>query len=273
MKERITITIDNDLLREIDNQVDGTIIKNRSHAIELTLAKTLKQKSLTQAVLLAGGNYSIIQDGKKTPTTMVNIRGKPIIEHNILTLKRQGVTDFILAVSYKADEIKKYLGDGSNFGVSIRYIKDGDQPLGTSGVLREAAKYLTGTFIVSNGDDLKDIDIKEMYNYHRKQGTLATIAVTTVSNPSNYGVVVLNGNRVYSFIEKPKVNIPTNLINAGLYIFEPDVIQVAPNGFGRLEEDVFPKLASQENLAGYVFYGKWVDVRDEEGLKQAMKVW
>jgi mannose-1-phosphate guanylyltransferase len=272
MKERITITIEEDMLTAIDAQVDGTVIKNRSHAIELNLSKALQRKQITQAVILAGGPYELTIDRKQIPTTMLEVNGRTILEHNILMLKKQGIKKFIIAVGHKRDIIKKYLGDGSKLGIDIQYIEE-EVPLGTAGALKEAAKYITGTFLVCNGDELKNIDIKEMYEYHRKQGTLATIAVTTTMNPKDYGVVILNGNRVYSFVEKPKDNIPTNLINAGLYIFEPEVINEAPEGFGRLEEDVFPKLANREECSGYVFYGEWQDVRSEEALAHAIKTW
>lgn len=272
MKERITITIDEDMLSSIDSQVDGTIIKNRSHAIELNLSKALQRKNISQAVILAGGPYELKIDRKDIPTTMLEVNGKTILEHNILMLKKQGIKKFIIAVGHKKEILKNYLQDGKKLGVEITYIEE-DVPLGTAGALKEAAQYINGTFLVCNGDELKNIDIKEMYDYHRKQGTLATIAVTTTMNPKDYGVVILNGNRVYSFVEKPKENIPTNLINAGLYIFEPEVINEAPEGYGRLEEDVFPKLANKEECAGYVFYGEWQDVRSEEALAQAIKNW
>lgn len=272
MKERITITIDETMLNLIDSQVDGTIIKNRSHAIELNLSKALQRKEITQAVILAGGKYSLTVDRKEIPTIMLEINGKPIIEHNIIMLKKQGIKEFIIAIGYKKELVKEYLGDGSNLGVEIKYIEE-DVPLGTSGALKEASKYISGTFIVCNADELKKIDIKEMFSFHRKQGTLATIALTTTMDPENYGVVILNGNKVYSFVEKPKNNIPTNLINAGLYIFEPEVINEAPTGYGRLEEDVFPKLANKEECSGYVFYGEWQDVRTKEHLENAMKTW
>ena len=118
----------------------------------------------------------------------------------------------------------------------------------------------------------KDLKTDSAYNY------IPVIVYTALyqasfPNPKDYGVVVLNGNHVYSFIEKPTGSIPTNLINAGLYIFEPDVIGITPQGFGRLEQDVFPKLAQKEELAGYVFYGAWQDVRSSEGLEQATKAW
>jgi len=272
MKERVTITIEQNLLKEIDEQIDGTVIKNRSHAIELALTKCSQHKTLNQAIILAGGEYTIKQDGKKIPTLLADIQGKPVLEHNLLALKRQGITRFYFAVGYKKELVEEYFGTGDQWGVHIKYLEE-KEALGTSGVLHTAAKYLNGPFIMCNGDDLKDIDIKEMFEFHKKQGAMATIAVTTVSDPENYGVVVLNGNSVFSFIEKPKQNIPTNLINAGLYIFEPDVIKEAPQGFGRLEQDVFPKLVQKEKLAGYIFYGKWFNVRTEKGLKEAIKLW
>ncbi len=272
MKERITITIDENMLKLLDDQVDGIAIKNRSHAIELNLAKSLQKKAIAQAVIFAGGKYNITQDRHEIPTVMVKIKGKPILEHNILMLKKQGVTDIILALSHQKEMIKEYFGNGDKLGVKINYVED-ENPQGTAGALRSAASHITGTFIACNGDEMKTIDIRDMFAFHRKQGTLATLAVTTRSNPKDYGVVVLNGNNVYSFIEKPTGSIPTNLINAGLYILEPEVISMTPQGFGRLEQDVFPKLAKKEELSGYVFYGAWQDVRSTEGLEQATKNW
>jgi len=272
MKERITITIDERMLKLLDEQVDGVTVKNRSHAIELNLAKALQRKSITQAVIFAGGKYDVTQDRQEIPTVLAKIKGKSILEHNINMLKRQGVTDIILSISHRKEAIQNYFGNGEAFGVHITYVED-ENPQGTAGVLRNVAPLITGTFIACNGDELKTIDIKDMLAFHRKQGTMATLAVTTTSNPKEYGVVVLNGNHVYSFIEKPTGKIPTNLINAGLYIFEPEVISMVPQGFGRLEQDVFPKLAQKEELSGYVFYGAWQDVKTTAGLEEATAYW
>lgn len=272
MKERITITIEESLLKTLDKRVDGVTIKNRSHAIELILSKSIKGNNITTALVLAGGPYEIEQNGETTPTLMVKINNKPILEHNILMLKKQGITNILLIVGHKKELIKEYFNNGEAQGVEITYIEE-DKPHGTAGVLKLASEYITEPFVVVNGDELKKIDVREMYDFHRKQGTLATMALTTSSDPQHYGVVVLNGNRVYSFIEKPKGRIPSNLINAGLYIFEPEVLNEAPQGYGRLEEDVFPKLAQKEELAGYVFYGEWQDVRDTTSLQRALKEW
>ncbi len=272
MKERITITINDDLLRAIDSQVDGTTIKNRSHAIELALSKTILNKRLTQAVILAGGTYEVKQDGKTIPTLLAKVNGTTIIEHNIRLLKKHGITDIIISLYHRKDDIKKLLGDGTSYGVRITYLEE-DQPLGTAGALLRASEYIRGPFVVTNGDSLKDIDIREVFDFHKHQGTLATIALSTANDPSKYGVIVLNGTRVHSFIEKPQSNIPSNLINAGLYIFDPEVFKEFPADFGKLETDVFPKLAQKDSFAGFVSYGKCNFIRSKEELDKAIHDW
>lgn len=272
MKERVTITINQQMLAAVDAQIDGTVVKNRSHAIELNLSKVLLKKELTQAVLLAGGTCTIPINGDEIPTTMARVDGKPILEHNLLLLKEQGITDFMITVGSFANQIKSHFGDGSRLGVSIKYLVE-DIPLGTAGAIKKASSLISGTFLVCNGDELKSIDIKEMFSFHRKQATAATIAITTAMHPQEYGVVILNGNLVHSFIEKPKESIPTNLINAGLYIFEPTVFDLIPEGFSKLEVDVFPKIAKDDNCSGYVFYGSWQDICDEASLDEAKRSW
>jgi NDP-sugar pyrophosphorylase family protein len=270
MKERITITIDQQILNELDAQIDGTIVKNRSHAVELSLAKSLQKKGIKQAVILAGGNLTVEQEGKDLPPFLVKINNRTIIEHNILMLRRQGIKDFIVTVGEYKDEIIKLFSEGNKLGINIIYVEE-KEPLGTAGILRKAAQHLSGTFIVCNSHELKEIDVKEMLDFHRKQRCPATIAITTTPTPKEYGVVVLNGNQIYSFIEKPQGSSPTNLISAGFYIFEPEVIKMAPEGYGRLELDIFPKLAANKDLAGFIFYGKWQDVRSPETLAKALK--
>jgi len=270
-KERITITIDQDLLNELDNQVDGLTIKNRSHAIELNLEKIIKRKKIHQAIILAGGRHEVTVDGKTIPSVMATVNSKPVLEHNIRSLKKQGISEFIIAVRKNKELIKNYFEDGKSLGVKVSYVED-DNPLGTAGVIRKSAEHLTGTFIVTNGNIIKDINIQQMFDFHKKQGAVATIAVTTRPNPQNYGVVIMNGNKVFSFLEKPEKS-PTNIINGGLYILELDSIKHTPEGFGMLEQDVFPKLARNEDLAGYLFYSDWQDVRSQESLELARTLW
>ncbi len=113
-----------------------------------------------------------------------------------------------------------------------------------------------------------------MFAYHKANKGCATIALTTRKDPSMYGVAVMNGNKVISFVEKPpKDNAPSNLINAGLYILDPVVIDYIPEGYARIETDVFPKLASEEELCGYPFGGQWFDARTPEKHKIAEDKW
>ena len=144
--------------------------------------------------------------------------------------------------------------------------------MGTAGPLKLAKKYLKDSFIVSNGDELKNINIPRMFRLHKRKNALATIALTTVDDPSNYGVARLDGSRIVEFVEKPS-NPPSNLINAGFYILEPEVIDMIPNGFSMLEKDVFPKLAKMGRLRGFPFAGQWFDIGNIERYRIAEKKW
>ena len=137
-----------------------------------------------------------------------------------------------------------------------------------------AKKYLKDSFIVSNGDELKNINIPRMFRLHKRKNALATIALTTVEDPSHYGVARLDGSRIVEFVEKPpKDKSPSNLINAGFYILEPEVIGMIPNGFAMLEKDVFPKLAKMGRLRGFPFSGQWFDIGSMERWELAKRKW
>ena len=121
---------------------------------------------------------------------------------------------------------------------------------------------------------MKNVNIEEMYKVHKENNALATIALTTVHDPSAYGVARLSGSKILEFVEKPlKENAPSNLINAGFYIIEPEVVDMIPNGFSMLEKDVFPKLAKQGRLFGYPFSGQWFDTGNIERYEKALKEW
>ena len=113
-----------------------------------------------------------------------------------------------------------------------------------------------------------------MFRLHKRKNALATLALTTVDDPSHYGVARLDGSRIVEFIEKPKKeDAPSNLINAGFYIMEPEAIDMIPNGFSMLEKDVFPKLAKAGRLRGFPFAGQWFDIGNIERYKIAEKNW
>jgi len=274
VKERVTLTIDRDILRIVDDRIDGTHVKNRSHAVELLLRQSLKAGAPTTAVILAGGKGTRLKPlTDKVPKSLVELGGKPILQHNIELCKRYGITNIVLSVGYMADQIREFCGDGSKFGVSITYIEE-KEPLGTAGALKLLKGKLTETFILMNGDELKDINLDKMHQAHMESNAKATIALTTVEDPSSYGVALMDGQRIVRFVEKPKKeDAPSKLISAGLYILEPEVIALVPDGFAMIEFDVFPKLAKDGKLYGYPFSGQWFDTGTMERFQRAAKEW
>lgn len=275
MKERITITLDTGLLNQVDKRVDGTEIKNRSQEIEQILQEALGTKIPKKAVLLAGGKGTRLRPlTNKIPKALIDIHGKTLTEHLFDLLNKYSIRDVILSVGYLKEKIKDYFQDGSKFGVNITYIEE-DKPLGTAGPLRLAKKELDESFVCSNGDELKKINIPRMFRLHKRKNALATIALTTVDDPTQYGVARLSGSRILEFVEKPKKeDAPSNLINSGFYIIEPEVIEMIPeNKFCMLEKDVFPQLAKEGRLRGFPFSGQWFDTGNMERLERARKLW
>jgi len=274
MKERITITLDSELIQQIDKRIDGDIIKNRSRQIELLLTKSLGTDMPSKAVILVGGKGTRLRPlTLNTPKCMIEIQGKTVTEHLFDLLKKYGIRDVIMSIGYLKEKVKEYYGDGSKFGVNITYVEE-NEPLGTAGPLRLAKDYLKDSFIVTNGDELKTINIPRMFRLHKRKDALATIALTTVTDPTQYGVARVSGSRILEFVEKPKAEeAPSNLINSGFYIMEPEAIEMIPNGFSMLEKDVFPKLAKEGRLRGFLSEGQWFDIGTLERYKIAKKKW
>ena len=274
MKERITITLDSETIKLIDTKIDKKKVKNRSHAIEVLLHRVLGNNHPKKAVLLLGGKGTRFRPiTYEMPKALLPIQGKTVPEHLIDLFKKYGITDLIFSIGYKADQIMKYYGDGSKFGVKITYVKE-DEPKGSAGAIKLARNYLNETFIVTNGDELKDIDLERMFLFHKKNNAQITAALTTVRNPSAYGVAKLEGNKILEFVEKPnKEDAPSKLINSGLSIWEPEVIDLIPDDFSMYEKDLFPKLASKQKLYGYIFSGQWFDTGTPERYELAIKEW
>ena len=274
MKERVTLTIESDILKKVDRIVDGINVRNRSHAIELILSKYFNFKELKTALILCGGKGTRLRPiTYEIPKPLVPVHGKPIIEHIFDLLKKYGITNIILSVGYMKEKILKEVDNWSRLGLNITWVAE-SKPMGTGGAIKLAKDKLPKTFIVSNGDELKNLNIVEMYEVHKKNKALATIALTTVDDPSAYGVARLDGNRIIEFVEKPKKGeAPSNLINAGFYILEHEVLDMIPGGFCSLEKEIFPKLAEQGRLFGFPFSGQWFDTGNLERYERALKNW
>ena len=272
MLRRITITIKKDLLDKIDKTVDKKNIRNRSHAIENLILNSLSKTDLHTAFILAGGRGVKLRPiTYEIPKPMIPIHGRPILEHQIRMLKKYDIENIIISVNYMRDKIIEYFGNGSKFGVKITYIEE-EKPMGTAGAIKLASNLINRTFAVLHVDALMKPDIKEVYELHKKEGTIATILLDTMRSPESVGVVAMKGNRVSSFEEKPK-NVLTNLVNSGFYIFEPKIFKFIPKRPCSIERDIFPKLVKRNQISGFVHNGPVYDVGTPKVYEKAIKEW
>jgi NDP-sugar pyrophosphorylase family protein len=223
--------------------------------------------------ILAGGLGTRLRPlTYEIPKTMIPIKGKPVLQYNIELLKRYGIKEIVLGIGYMGEKIKEYFGDGKKFGVKIHYSEE-KEPLGTAGALKLAGRFFKSTFVMCNGDELKNINIKRMVEFHKKHKPLATISLTKIDNPSEWGVVRMEDKKIVEFVEKPKNNPPSHFINSGLYIMEPEVINMIPNGNVSIEKNIFPILAKKGELFGYFSRGQWFPTDTKERLDKAVKYW
>jgi mannose-1-phosphate guanylyltransferase len=178
-------------------------------------------------------------------------------------LRAHGIDDVILAMGYLPDPIRDHFGDGSSFNVRMTYIIE-DSPLGTAGAVKNVAEHIDGTFFVFNGDTFTDIDLTSMLELHRNQKAKVTIALTPVEDPTVYGVVETDDrDRVQHFVEKPSRDaVTTNMVNAGAYVLEPEVLDLIPQGeHFMFEHGVFPELLNRgDAIYGYKSDDYWIDI-------------
>jgi NDP-sugar pyrophosphorylase family protein len=274
-KKKVSMTLDSDTIRKVNSMVDGIKLRNLSQAVESLLMKALIDKMPPRAFILAGGKGTRLRPiTYEIPKPLVPLQGKPILEHVIDLLRLYDVRDIVLSIGYLGEKIKDYFRDEKRLGVKMTFVEE-QVELGTGGPLRLAKQLLKDTFVMVNGDNLINIDLRKMYQAHCENRATATIALTTVDDPSTYGVVVLEGNKIIKFIEKPgKEQAPSKLINSGLYILEPSVVDLVPDGgYSSIEKDVFPRIAQKGELYGYLFSGQWFDTGTPERYEKALKEW
>jgi len=229
----------------------------------------VKEGFILKAVILAGGKGTRLRPlTYQNPKPMLPLVNRPFIYSFVSWLKFYGLKDIILSTCYLPEVFLKCFGDGSGIGVKLTYVTE-SAPLGTCGAVKNVEKYLdNGSFMVFNGDVLTSLNLKDMISFHRQKKADITISLVPVEDPTSYGLVpVDNESRVKEFLEKPNwEEITTNLINAGIYIIEPDVMKLVPSGENySFERGLFPKALSK----GYKIYGfesdsYWLDVGTPE---------
>lgn len=273
-RERLTITLKKSLLTKVDGFIDGVRIRNRSHAIEYLITKSISP-TVSQAVVLAGGKgLNMRPFTYEMPKGLFPVGGRPILEHIVELLSRYQVRDLIFSIGHLGEKIKEHFGDGKKFGVKITYVSEPSE-MGTGGALTLTRKLITSdTFLVIHGDTLIDIDISDMVAFHREQESLVTIALTSVVDPSAFGEVVMRGSQILRFIEKPKKGKQrSQLINSGLYIVSKDIFDHIPSKGPSHLEELFARLAASRHLCGYLFEGRWADIGTPVSYERAIKLW
>lgn len=226
-----------------------------------------------KAVIMAGGFGTRIHPLTiDMPKPMIPLVNRPIMEHIVNLLKRHGITDLVLLLFHQPEEIKKYFGDGSEFGVHITYVTPLED-FGTAGAVKAAARHLDERFMIISGDLLTDFDLSKIISFHEEMHAKATITLTSVTDPLQFGVVITDRKfRITKFLEKPGWGeVFSDTINTGIYILEPEVLELIPDGENRdWSKDVFPKmLENEEALYGCNMQGYWADIGNPEAYLQA----
>jgi mannose-1-phosphate guanylyltransferase len=221
-----------------------------------------------KAVILVGG-----QGTRLRPLTlnigkaMVPVVNKPFLEHMLYYLRGYAVDDIVLALHYRPSQVEDHFGAGGRLGIRLSYVVE-EHLLGTAGAVKNSEQYLGETFFVLNGDVFTDLDLGAMMAFHGEKKAQGTIALTPVADPTIYGVVETDEQgRIRRFVEKPGRNqVTSNLINAGIYILEPEVLKHIPaQTHFTFEYELFPMLLEMgQPLYGYVTGDYWIDIGNPE---------
>ncbi len=221
-----------------------------------------------QALILAGGRGTRLRPlTVYTPKPIVPLVNRPFLLYQIEVLRKAGITDITLSLSYQPDKIEHLLGNGAEFGVNLRYITE-PSPMGTGGAYKFGSSAIRETTVIFNGDILTEIDIGKLIEFHQAKSAAATITLVPVDDPTRYGLITIDEeSKVLSFIEKPQpdelAELKINTINAGIYILEPTILDIiAKDANKSFEYDVFPDILNRGlPFFGYEMKGEyWRDI-------------
>ncbi len=229
-----------------------------------------------KAVIMAGGQGTRLRPlTSDQPKPMIRIVNVPCMEHIVRLLERHGFTDIVVTLQFMPEEIQDYFGDGSDWGMNIRYSVE-DAPAGTAGSVKLAEEYLKGErILVISGDALTDADLSRVVEFHEEKGAEATMGLKSVENPLDFGIVITEEDgRISRFLEKPAWGqVFSDTVNTGIYVLEPSVLREIPSeGEYDFAKELFPKLLEAERpLYGYVAEGYWEDIGTLEQYMRAQR--
>ena len=221
-----------------------------------------------KAIILSAGEGSRMRPLTLTkPKTMLPVAGKPIIQYNIEALRENGIKDILLIVRYKQEIVKEYFGDGSDFGVNIEYKTQKDF-LGTANAISYGEDFIDDSFIVLNGDIILDTEIiGEIIKKYDDLKPDTLMVLTEVEDPSAFGVVEIEDGNIKNIVEKPKRDeAPSNLVNAGIYVFNKDIFrkiektEISQRGEYEITDSVSMQIDEGKTVIGHKTDKDWIDV-------------
>ena len=221
-----------------------------------------------KAVILAGGLGTRLQPYTKSlPKPMLPLCGKPILEYEIEWIKKNGIKEIILCVSYLRKKIEDYFGDGKKFGVKIEYAIS-SKPLATAGQLKTAEKFIDDTFVCIYGDSIYNFNLRNMIKQHKKSKSNVTMSLYDYKFNLKYGVIdTKNSGKVISWNEKPEFSAK---INIGCYVMEPEVLQLIPKNRPYGMDSVIRKiLAKKKKVSSVISKKGFIDIGDKETYEKA----
>jgi mannose-1-phosphate guanylyltransferase len=218
-----------------------------------------------QAVILVGGQGTRLRPiTYDTPKALVPLRNRPFMGYMLDFLRSGGLDGAVLSLGYLPDQIQEYLAGCDLDGFSVDYAVE-DHALGTAGGIKNAERYLRGggPVVAVNGDVLSGLELGKLIEQHESSGALATITLTSVEDPTAYGLVEVDHDMVvHRFIEKPAADeVTTNLVNAGIYVLGPEALEMIPPGREvSIEREIFPELQAMGRLQAYISSSYWRDI-------------
>ncbi len=260
MKQKISITMEEALVNQVDSIIDNLYIRNRSQAIEYLVKKSLGDNK--NAVILAGGPEEKLKINSHYMIE-AQIGNRKLIEHTVIKLRESGFkTVYIVAKGEILTRAFSIIRDGSAYGIEVNYIEE-KVSKGTAHTLKQVKGKIDTKFLVVYGDlFFKNVNINKLWESHIKFNPIATLMLTTSSKPSEKGTVIMEGNKVLKFMQKPKES-DVYLVFSPIFVAEPEILEYPGD---TLEQVVFPKLAEKELLRGYLSSEKEIHIHNKEDL-------
>jgi len=243
-KPKIAISLDQNLLNLVDSKVDGNVIRSRSQAIEFFLRKGLQEQSINTAILLIKGEHQ--------KNSLKKLKGEALIKKQIEFFSKNDINNLYI-VTQHTKNINLLLNEVSDSKINVEIVETDAK--GNAGALQSIKDKVKGSFIAMSGDTYNNFDLLKMAKKHSELDKMATMGLMTREKTAAYGTAILDGDLIVDFQEKPKQS-STNIVNAGIYIFKPEVFELFEN-VSSLEKDLFPKLARLKQLVGFFTYGEY----------------